>query len=260
MSGPVPTGRLRMLSISMREIATRVCRMQETAATSTRSDGRPVVNVMPFDSWDRLVFPGFSADVWMKSHITKDSLERNQAESYRNPDQAGKVSLVLGAGNQSSIPITDSLHKLFVDNSVVLLKMNPVNAYLGPVFAKVLEPLIELGFMDIVYGGAEVGSYLCHHPGINDIHITGSAETHDAIVWGQKSDRKKRIEKNEPLVLKPITSELGNVTPIVVIPGPWSRSDIDFHAENIAAMLVNNASIGAGKLLVLPRQWNTMRN
>ena len=258
MSGPVPTGRLlRMLSISMREIATRGLPNARDRKTSTRSDGRLVVNVMPFDSWDRLVFPGFSADVWMKSHITKDSLERNQAESYRNPDQAGKVSLVLGAGNQSSIPITDSLHKLFVDNSGVLLKMNPVNAYLGPVFAEILEPLIELGFIDIVYGGAEVGSYLCHHPGINDIHITGSAETHDAIVWGQKSDRKKRIEKNEPLVLKPITSELGNVTPIVVIPGPWSRSDIDFHAENIAAMLVNNASFNcvAGKLLVLPRQW-----
>ena len=141
MSGPVPTGRLRMLSISMREIATRVCRMQETAATSTRSDGRPVVNVMPLIVGIGC-FPGFSAD-GMKSHITKTRFERNQAESYRNPDQAGKV-FWSGAETNRYPSLIRYISSLSITPSSCF-KMNPVNAYLGPVFAEILEPLIELG-------------------------------------------------------------------------------------------------------------------
>lgn len=44
---------------------------------------------------------------------------------------AGQVSLVLGAGNQTPVACMDILHKLFVDDAVVVCKMNPVNEYLG---------------------------------------------------------------------------------------------------------------------------------
>jgi hypothetical protein len=44
---------------------------------------------------------------------------------------AGQVSLVLGAGNQTPVACMDILHKLFVDDAVVVCKMNPVNEYMG---------------------------------------------------------------------------------------------------------------------------------
>jgi hypothetical protein len=44
---------------------------------------------------------------------------------------AGHVALVLGAGNQTPVACMDILHKLFVDDAVVICKMNPVNEYLG---------------------------------------------------------------------------------------------------------------------------------
>jgi hypothetical protein len=44
----------------------------------------------------------------------------------------GKVALVLGAGNQTSVAALDILHKLIAENAVVICKMNPVNEYVGP--------------------------------------------------------------------------------------------------------------------------------
>jgi len=46
--------------------------------------------------------------------------------------QADPTRVVLGAGNVSSIGPMDTLYKLFAEGQVVILKMNPVNEYLGP--------------------------------------------------------------------------------------------------------------------------------
>ena len=51
----------------------------------------------------------------------------------------GQVSLVLGAGNQTPVACMDILHKLFVDDAVVVCKMNPVNEYLGS-YIRCLSP------------------------------------------------------------------------------------------------------------------------
>lgn len=48
------------------------------------------------------------------------------------------------------------------------------------------KPLVEQGFVSFVYGGAQQGSFLCNHPSIDMVHLTGSAQTYDAIVWGGK--------------------------------------------------------------------------
>src|SRR6185503_11752323 len=134
---------------------------------------------------------------------------------------------VLGAGNVGSIPALDTLHKLFIEGQVVILKMSPVNEYLGPIFEEVMKPLIDQGYLAIVYGGAEVGSQLCNHPQVDEIHITGSDRTHDTIVWGRdKAERERRRSLHQPLLAKPITSELGNITPVVVVPGAYSDTEL----------------------------------
>ena len=43
--------------------------------------------------------------------------------------------------------------------------------------------------------------------------------------------KKENLNLFQKLNNKPITSELGNVTPIIVHPGKWSTSDIKYQAK-----------------------------
>lgn len=40
----------------------------------------------------------------------------------------------------------------------------------------------------------------------------------------------------------PITSELGCVTPWLVVPGPWSEAEVTHHARQLANAVINNCS------------------
>ena len=135
--------------------------------------------------------------------------------------------------------------------------MNPVNDYLGPIFERLLAPLIKRNALRIVYGGAEVGSFLCQHPAVDEIHITGSDKTHDAIVFGSGAEGASRKARNEPLLTKPVTSELGNVSGVIVVPGVWSKADLRRQAVNLASMLVNNAGFNcnATRVIITWKDW-----
>jgi hypothetical protein len=170
--------------------------------------------------------------------------------------------LVLGAGNVSSIPPTDAISKIFQEGHVVLLKMNPVNEYLGPIFQRLFARLIDQGFVRIIYGGAEVGSAAVNHPDVDEVHITGSIHSHDAIVWGPAGEeRERRKRESDPVLDKPITSELGNVSPWIVVPGPYSEAQLKFQAESVAASIANNGSFNcvATKMIVTWKDWPQRR-
>ena len=152
----------------------------------------------------------------------------------------------------------DALYKLFVEDEVVVLKSNPVNAYLGEHWERALRPLVDEGVLGIVHGGAEVGTHLTRHPKVDTIHMTGSNRTHDAIVWGaDPAEQERRKAAHDPAVTKPISSELGAVTPVLVVPGPWTSADLTFQARHVAAMVANNASFNcnAAKVLVVAKDW-----
>jgi acyl-CoA reductase-like NAD-dependent aldehyde dehydrogenase len=208
---------------------------------TTRADGQVVARVFPQNTYDKIIFTGVTAEIWMQPDVTERDLASTQAVNYHDHEHEGKVSLVLGAGNVSSIGPLDALYKLLVDDEVVILKTNPINSYLGPIWEEGLKALIEPGYLRIVHGGSAEGAYLCNHPGISDIHITGSDKTFDAIVFGTGPEGAARKAANTPLLDKPITGELGNVSPVIVVPGPWSASDITYQAEHLATMLTNNA-------------------
>lgn len=152
----------------------------------------------------------------------------------RRPDRLARrtpptphLALVLGAGNVSAIPVTDALTMILQNNAAVLLKMNPVNDYLGPIFKRTLRPLIDAGCLRLVYGGAEVGAYAIDHAAVDSVHITGSTTSHNAIVWGaDPAERRKHQAANNPLVTKPVTSELGNVTPWAIVPGDYTDAQL----------------------------------
>lgn len=225
------------------------------AITKKRPDGRVVARVHPMSILDRLMFAGVTADVWMVKGkpATQGAIYRGDGKKLE-----GKVCLVLGGGNVSSIPAMDVFYKLFVENEVVLLKMNPVNEALAPVLAEALKPLVDEGVLAIVTGGAGVGGHAAQHAKIGALHVTGSDRTYDAIVWGPgKSEQEKRKMTGERVNTRPFSAELGCVTPVIVVPGPWSAKDIVFQARHIASMVTQNASFNcnAAKVLVTARGW-----
>jgi len=158
----------------------------------------------------------------------------------------------------SSIPPMDVLYKLFAENQVVVLKMNPVNQVIGPHLERAFQSLIELGFLAIVYGASDVGAHLAHHPRIDTLHITGSDRTYDAIVWGSDPEEQpRRKAEHKPVNARPFSAELGCVTPVLVVPGQWSEADLDYQARQVASMVTQNASFNcnAAKVLVTARNW-----
>ena len=224
---------------------------------SERPDGQVVVKVFPFETFDGLMFKDFEAHVWMMPEVKTSDLYDTMATFYRQSDPVGKVALVLGAGNQASIGPLDVIYKLFVEGQVCILKMNPVNEYLGPFVERAFAEFIDRGFLQVCYGGAEVGKYLCEHPDVDEIHITGSDKTHDAIVYGTGKEGQRRKASDDRVVEKRVTSELGNVSPLIVVPGQWSEADLKFQAENIATQLANNGAFNcnATRVLITHKSW-----
>ena len=219
--------------------------------------GRVTVKVLPHTGYDRLLLNGFSAEVWMKPGVNAESVRRQAGLAQRDPARTNGVGAVLGAGNITSIAPLDVLYELYTNNRVVALKLNPIMDAMLPVYLDVFAPLIDLGALQIITGAADVGGYLVQHHLIDHVHMTGSAVTHDAIVWGTGRDAARRKADNEPLLSKPITSELGGVSPIIVLPGTWSKADLKYQAEHVATMRLHNGGYNciAGQVVVVSADW-----
>jgi aldehyde dehydrogenase (NAD(P)+) len=261
LAGPYVTVRILRLTIEALE-QLRDSGNTRIGDVSRAADGRLTVNCYPTTRRDAVLFGGLTAEARMEDGLTEAQLESSRARFYKAPGfdvKRGKVVLILGAGNVNSIPPTDCITKLFNEGKVCILKMNPVNAYLGPFIEEAFQEPIGRGFLAVVYGGGEEGAYLCRHDGVDEIHITGSDKTHDLIVWGPPGpERKGRMARNEPLLDKEISSELGNVSPVLVVPGPWGDKELAFQAEGVAGMVTNNASFNcnAAKMIITPKGWN----
>ncbi len=218
---------------------------------------RIAVQVVPSSTFDKILYGGMTGEVWMQPGVSEDEVKKSQAELYKSPTAHAGVSLVLGAGNVASLGPRDVLTKLFAEGKVVVLKANPVNDYLVPYWKRAMSALIEAGFLRIVSGGAQVGVYLTNHDGIDDIHVTGSDKTHDAIVFGVGPEGQRRKAANEPLITKPVSCELGNVSPVVVVPGEWTAKEIRFQAKHVATMIANNAGFNCltPRIIITHKDW-----
>jgi hypothetical protein len=219
-------------------------------------DGRLSVHVFPGNAIDGMLFKGASVEVYLQASVTEEELDHSRARFYKHSDHDGRVVLVLGAGNVAAIPSMDVITKMFNEGKVCLLKMNPVNAYLGPFIEEAFHEAIAKNFLAVVYGGPEEGRYLAYHDGIDEIHMTGSDKTHDNLVWGPPGpEREAHMARNEPLLRKVITSELGNISPVIIVPGPYSEKELSYQAEDCTSYVTMNASFlcNSAKMLVTPK-------
>ncbi len=251
LAGPMTTIRgFRLMAESLASIE----RDAPVALAAGPEHRRAVARVFPASALDRALYRGIEGEIW----IEPGSPPTRAAHYRAGRAGAAGVAVVLGAGNVSSIGPLDALYMLAAHGDTVVLKLNPVNAYLLPVFERAFEPLLSRGALALATGGADAGEWLCHHPAVTRVHLTGSRHTYDAIMWGvTDAERHERRASGQPRLTKAVTAELGCVTPILAVPGPWSEADLEFQARQVAATVTHNASFNcvAGKVLVLARGW-----
>ena len=260
-AGPVVQIRTaRLIADSLRRIADGKS-TYEADAVRVNADGHTWVKVFPTSRIDALSFTGFTAHVRMQDHVTPSNLAAQTASFYSEDNPVGAVALVLGAGNVASIGPLDVLQKLFVEGQVCILKYNPVNAYLAPFIERAFGDLIRDGFVRTAAGGVELGQHLCTHPLIEEIHITGSDRTHDAIVYGVGAEGAANKAADTPINARRLTSELGNVSPVIVVPGVWTAKELRFQAEHVATQLANNGGFNcnACRVIILHADWPQRR-
>jgi hypothetical protein len=221
-------------------------------------DGRLSAELFPGSVLDSLLFPSTRAEVHIRAGIGERELLASQARFYRQGSAGGRVVLVLGGGNSAGAPVQDVLTRMFNEGKVCLLKLHPLNGYLAPLLREAFAEAVDRDFLHVVDGGAAEGAYLSQHPGIDEIHLAGCSETHEEILWGPAqagaADRKRQ---HHPLHLKPVTSELGGVSPVLLVPGPYLDRQLGFQAQALAGAMVHNAGMNCHtpRLLVIPRGW-----
>ena len=219
--------------------------------------GRVVAPVVPRTGLDRVILAKQHGEVWMQPGISLEDAEAGQAAAYRDPEGHRGVCAVLGAGNVASLGPNDVLNKLFVGGKVVVLKANPVNEYLVEHWERALHALIDEGVLRIVRGGAAAGAHLVEHDLVDEVHVTGSDKTYEAIVFGPGDEGRRRKSAGVRHLTKPVTAELGCVSPVIVVPGSWSARDLAYQAVHVASMLVNNAGFTCltPRVLVTWKRW-----
>ena len=96
------------------------------------------IQVFPNKNIEKLLFPFVTADIHFNKNMSSKDILNSRGFGNRLGFKKG-ITLILGAGNVSSIPLLDTIYDMVVNRHCILLKLNPVNEYLKPVFEKVFE-------------------------------------------------------------------------------------------------------------------------
>ena len=208
--------------------------------TLQRPGGQWVAEVFPSEPRERALMPGVSGEVWMQPDADVE-----QGRIYRDRSgqpQQGRLCLVLGGGGVTSAAPIDVLHKMFVEDQVVLLKLSPLDAAIGPYIARAFWKFIELGFFTLVYGDEETGAKLASRPEIDTVHLTGSAQTRQSL-----EDAGVQLD----------SCSIGGINPVIVVPGEWTEEELAYQARQVATMVGTGggASCAAAQCLLLPSGW-----
>ncbi|NCX24651.1 MAG: hypothetical protein EBX13_02545, partial [Proteobacteria bacterium] len=141
--------------------------------------------VFPTKNIEKLLFPFLEGEIRFAKNLNFNQINEYRGFANRFEKITPKITLILGAGNVSSIPVLDALFHMIAYKSVIYLKLNPVNDYLLPIFTQVFDPFITRGFMIITQGDMQASKYLTQHDAFQQIHLTGSNYTYENIVYGK---------------------------------------------------------------------------
>jgi len=259
-TGPIAT--LRLLLITARCLA-------ESAAGGTPRPAAPprivhrgggdaelvAVEVLP-EPWlaDRAMFAGHTATVRCAVSGGIDAFHRVWRQECLERPRQGGVAAILGAGNVTGLAVADAVSQIFEHGRAAVVKLHPLHEPLLPVYRDALAPLVDAGMVALLAGGHEIAAAAIASPAVGHVHFTGGQPTFDAIVWGPAGPRCG----GQPVLAKPITCELGGVTPWIVVPGQYTEPQLGRQADLVAASILNNTSFNciATKCVVTCRAWD----
>lgn len=203
---------------------------------------------------DGMIHQGFRATVRCHDPGGLANFDQAWRREVEERPRAGGVAVVLGAGNVTGLSAADVLAQIFEHGRGVFLKVHPLHAPLQPLLEAALGPVVEAGLVVIAVGGADVARSAIAAPETTHVHVTGGEATYRAIVWGSADPADRSAA---PLLSKPITCELGNVTPWFILPGRYSPAELSYQADLVAASIANNTSFNciATKGIVTCRSW-----
>jgi len=260
-TGPLPTLRLLLLTAAALEDLARggLPRVAQPPRLEHAGAGggatRVAVDVLPV-GWllDAAIWRGHRATVRCADQGGLEAFARAWRREAEERPRTGGVAAVLGAGNVTGLAAADCISQVFEHGRAALVKLHPLHAPLEGVLRRALAPLVEAGLAAFVTGDAAVSRSLVAAPAVTHVHLTGGRGAFDALVW---EGRDPRAAGARPALAKPITCELGSVTPWIVVPGRYTPAQLAFQADAVAASIVNNTSFNciATKLVVTCRSW-----
>ena len=267
-TGPLATLRLLLVTArALQEVAanrssSRTARLLLVSALSSgpasEKNSAPTVsvNVVPArELYDHVIFRGHSGAVRCDNPggSREAFVEAWQREAVERPAEGG-VALVLGAGNVSGLAPADAICQIFEHGRAVLLKLHPLHAPLVEILSAALEPLVAAGLLAIVVADAGWAQAALSAPLVTHVHLTGGQAAFKALVWGSTD---AGLTDRKPVLTKPITCELGNVTPWIIVPGRYTSAQLRCQADTVAASIAHNSSLNciATKVIITCRSW-----
>lgn len=203
-------------------------------------NGQVVTKTFPIVPQDRLGFFGhLQCEVWMDSSKIQDESQVEAFAFEKAWDDAvgkeGGLMIVLGAGNQPMLSFVDILKAMYTRNYVVYFKQHPIRTYVNDLYERIFAPLISRGYLAVeAHSTNERSSALVYHQEVDAVHITGGKATHDILVWGlDPKQREQNLKANTPK-LKNVTSELGAISPWVIVPAKYTKAEIKSQAGILA--------------------------
>ncbi len=203
---------------------------------------------------DGATFQGHRAIVRCANPGGVEAFEESwRAEAALRP-RSGGVAAVLGAGNVTGLAPGDAICQIFEHGRAAIVKLHPLHAPLEAVYRDAFAPLLAADLLAFTSGGPDMARALCGSPAVTQVHLTGGRAAFDALVWGGASPPSPGAG---PVLAKPVTCELGNVTPWILVPGRYTPRQLRYQADLVAASIANNTSFNciATKCIVTAKRW-----
>ena len=259
LGGPLVTARnLRLLIHSLEQISHKG-RPVLGHGVRTRSDGRLEIEVLPAGGFDSALYRGLSCVALMDPGIDESSARERQAAFYQKKDPEGGVS---ARARRRQRVVDPRLGRSLQDvrRRPRLRAQDEPRQRVGRALSSssAWRPSSRAIFCASSTAAAKSANTCASTPASTT--FTSPARTRRTIASCGGRPGPSRIaarRENDPLLKKTITSELGNVSPVAIVPGNYTDQELDFQARSVVTMIANNASFNcnAAKMLVTSRSW-----
>ena len=192
----------RLLRDAVREIANEG-KPSFAGPVRQAPDGRLRVQVFPATAFDRITFPQTTAEVWMQPGVTRESLAEGQAAGLRRPRRPRRHGARAGGGQRGFARAPRRALQALRRGQGRRDEGQPGQRLPGAAL-EASPRLADRRRRTRASSRAALrsGSISTGHPLIDEVHITGSDKTYDAVVFGTGAEGARRKAADEPVLDK----------------------------------------------------------